>query len=101
MTTTGVGAWSIAMGILLAGGSAAAEPVQSPPSLRETGQVADAPAPRPTAQIKDAPAASGKIDDTVLARQIRSRFAALNACPTEVARHKRIGIGAASAGKLT
>jgi hypothetical protein len=104
--------------------SAGAEPVRPPP-LRETGQVAEAPVPKPIAPIREArndqeisreqpipkldvadkkasePVATGKINASLLARQIRFRLAALNECPSEVARHKRIGLGAASAGKLT
>ena len=110
--------------LLLVAAGASAGPVVRPPPLRETGQVAEAPATPDTVQIRDArndheapreqpipkftesekperAAPSGKIDPSLLARQIRSRFAALNGCPSEVARHKRIGIGTASAGKLT
>jgi hypothetical protein len=110
--------------LLLVAANAAAGPVVRPPPLRETGQVAEAFSPSRTIQIRegrndhalpreqripkvtesDKPeptVASGKIEPSLLARQIRSRFAALNGCPSEVARHKRIGLGTASAGKLT
>jgi hypothetical protein len=110
--------------VLMMAASAGAEPVRPPP-LGETGQVATAPAPTPTVPIREArsdqqtpreqpipkldesgkkasePAATGKIEASLLARQIRSRFAALNGCPSEVARLKHVGLGAASAGKLT
>jgi hypothetical protein len=108
---------------LLMAASAGAEPVRPPP-LGETGQVAEAPAPKPAVPIVEArndqtlpreqpiprlaetekpkeSVAMGKIEPSLLARQIRARLAALNDCPSEVARHKHIGLGAASAGKLT
>jgi hypothetical protein len=117
-----MGVWGATL-LLSICASAAAEPVRPPP-LRETGQVGAPPAPKATVKIRDArnehetpreqpipklselerpaaPPASGKIDPSVLARQIRSRFAALNDCPIEVSRQKRIGLGAASAGRLT
>jgi hypothetical protein len=105
--------------------SGATEPVQRPPSIRETGRLADPTAARPlvhipaarterdspreqqipkpqkTAAAQPAAAASGRIDQAVLEKLVRSRFAALQECPTEVARHKRISLGAASAGRLT
>jgi len=106
--------------------SSGAEPVQPPPSMRETGRLADPAAARPQVHIQAAgterdsareqpipkppqkttaarpPApAPGKIDQSVLEKQIRSRFAGLQECPTEVARHKHISLGAASAGRLT
>jgi hypothetical protein len=104
---------------------AAAEPVQRPPSIRETGRLADPAAAHPPVHIAAArsepdssreqpirkppekttgtrPAAPvpGKIDQSVLEKLIRSRFAALQECPIEVSRHKRISLGAASAGRL-
>jgi hypothetical protein len=99
-------------------------PAQLPggPSLRETGRIAvtsisntgvqidappadrrvsreqrvegvDSPSESPTEQ------SAGVVDPALLKREIRSRFAELNDCPREVARHKRAG--ASRAQRLT
>jgi hypothetical protein len=47
------------------------------------------------------PADSGVVDPTTFARQIRTRFALLNDCPIEVARHQRIAPAALRARRLT
>jgi hypothetical protein len=92
------------------------------PSIRETGQVAqtrvtdpvkirDAHAVRPAGELAvdktspaerpAAPEAAGRIDQALLARQIRSRFAALGECPVEVARHHHLARASAAAGRFT
>jgi hypothetical protein len=101
-----------------------AGPVRSAPSIKETGQVAEARVAEPDVKIqgphairpagevpvdKAAPPAehpvaaepSGRIDQMVLARQIRSRFAALGECPVEVARHHHQSRADAARGHLT
>jgi hypothetical protein len=101
-----------------------AGPVRSGPSIKETGQVAEARVAEPDVKIqgphairpaselpvdKAAPPAehpvvpepSGRIDQAVLARQIHLRFAALGECPVEVARQHHRARSEAASGHLT
>ena len=93
------------------------------PSIRETGQVAQTRVADPGVKIRDAhavrpagelavdkatpvehpaaPEAPGRIDQALLARQIRSRFAALGECPVEVARHHPLARASAATGRFT
>jgi hypothetical protein len=94
------------------------------PSIKETGRVAKTGVGDPGLKIRDAhsarasgelpvdqlPApverptggeAAGQIDQAVLARQIRSRFAALTECPVEVARHRHVSRASAASGRFT
>jgi hypothetical protein len=99
-------------------------PVRHAPSIKETGHVAEArvadtdvkiqgPHPiraggevpidkaAPLAEHPMVPEPAGRIDPAVLARQIRSRFAALGECPVEVVRHRHVSRADAVRGHLT
>ena len=99
-------------------------PAPAQPSVRETGRVAKPAVTAPDLRIRDARAeraaprelpidklpeptaraprvdSSGRIDQAVLARELRSRLAALAECPVDVARHKHIAAAAASTGRF-
>jgi hypothetical protein len=121
---------AIAIAITGAGWPASGQPEPSPaavragPSIKETGRVAKTGVADPGIKIRDAhseratgelpvdklPApverptsgeASGQIDEAVLARQIRSRFAGLSECPVEVARHRHMSRASAASGRFT
>jgi hypothetical protein len=118
----------IAAAILGAGGPVAAQQATSAstmkagPSIRETGRVANTGVATPGIEIRDAhhdrtaaelpvdkaapverPTADapGRIDQAVLAQQIRSRFAALTECPVEISRHQHVTRASAASGRFT
>jgi hypothetical protein len=121
---------AIAIAISAAGRPIRGQPQPNPaevragPSIRETGRVAKTGVADPGVKIRDAhsgraaselpvdklPApverptggeAAGQIDQAVLARQIRSRFASLSECPVEVARHRHVSRASAASGRFT
>jgi hypothetical protein len=120
-----VSALAILGAVRPAGGQqpASAGAMPGEPSIRETGHVGatrvadpgvkirDAHAVRPASELAvdkmppvehpAAPEAAGRIDQALLARQIRSRFAALGECPVEVARHHHLARASAAAGRFT
>jgi hypothetical protein len=98
--------------------------LQAGPSLRETGRIAVTNVSNTGVQIdkpladrrisreqlvesvddaSDSPTGrtKGVVDTTLLKREIRSRFAELNDCPREVARHKRTAAASLRARRLT
>jgi outer membrane biosynthesis protein TonB len=73
--------------------------IRDPHAVRPAGELAiqtATPVERPAA-----PETAGRIDQALLARQIRSRFAALGECPVEVARHHPMARASAAAGRFT
>jgi hypothetical protein len=129
VANTAVIVLAIASAILGAAGRATGQSSASPagvqggPSIKETGHVAETRVADPGVKIKDAhalkpaselaidkaapaehpaaPEIPGRIDQVVLARQIRSRFAALDECPSEVARHQHLARASAASGRFT
>jgi hypothetical protein len=120
---------AIVAAMLGAGGPLAAQQSTSTsamgagPSIRETGRVANTGVATPGIEIRDAhhdrtaaelpvdkaappverPTAdmSGRIDQALLARQIRSRFAALTECPVGISRHQHVTRASVASGRFT
>jgi TonB-like protein len=120
---TGVSAIAVAVAILAVSARGGAKPLVTPPSLRETGRVADIPLAHATWRVERAaerapsrpprdpvvrPHAgqgerrdAGTLSATIIAHELEKSVAALQNCRIEVARRERRTWSAIAAGRVT